>query len=862
MSLFKGKTAVFSPLNLGILLVVILLAWSVFVAFERVSLVGGSYDSYSPPLFNTLIADAATGVKVASVGACDSALFSNDGPITIQRGTTGEATLIQATGFGDVISAYYPQIESSGIEEGETFASAGLSFGQFLSTSVFYYTPDGTQPPNGTNNPATETTSQPPWLPNGVTTNVLYCPEADVVYQGTTTVTSPEFGGGLLPITTILYSCDKARLSATTQSSTPLGSFSVGLHWPDIPTAPGGNTDVEFIVVDGDPPEISVEADPNVVFPISTDPAAPKNSTLTYKIFGEYDPSTCVATSTYTIDNLPWPDTGWANNDFSSDEGTVDTEDIIDLSLYELRCADFDGNIGVGRAIIGVNESVTYDPAPIISLTAQAPGVAPATEITVPDGETVTLDWTFSGGPVYGCEFTDSFTNPESIDYLALTKNEGPLNTSGSYVYSMICTGPGGFSNYAGALVHVGSQPPSCGDSIPNGSEECDGGASCYPPGHPQECTFRPPTATLVTSETAVDPFGNVDLTWTAQHASMCTGSMGSGSDTPLDPSGGAWSGPLGDTGSTVNVGPLEEIIPDPTPGTPSTYQFEITCNPLGASAHPPAVQTVDVTVNPAPTCGDGNIDTGIGEECDGGNLGGTQCTDLGFSAGTLGCYPPGHPQECQFDTVACTGGGPGGPVCGNGVTEPPEDCDDGSVLNGTPGNCNATCTGPFTYPPIVGTCTAAPTTVNPGETVRWEAINVSGGNGNYTYGWLGSQGLFDWGAGVTFVDYTYTNTGTDPITVNTQLSITDSAFTPVAVISCPIVTVNGSGGPGVTECSDGIDNDGDGLSDANDPGCPNPTDDLEENCGTETPAVCQAISGENPLTCPADCSSEGIEEF
>lgn len=47
-------------------------------------------------------------------------------------------------------------------------------------------------------------------------------------------------------------------------------------------------------------------------------------------------------------------------------------------------------------------------------------------------------------------------------------------------------------------------------------------------------------------------------------------------------------------------------------------------------------------------TCGNGAIDAG--EACDGASLGGLGCGDLGFSGGTLGCDG-----ACTYDTTACT---------------------------------------------------------------------------------------------------------------------------------------------------------------------------------------------------------------
>jgi hypothetical protein len=60
-------------------------------------------------------------------------------------------------------------------------------------------------------------------------------------------------------------------------------------------------------------------------------------------------------------------------------------------------------------------------------------------------------------------------------------------------------------------------------------------------------------------------------------------------------------------------------------------------------------------TTGDDPTCGDGNIDTG--EQCDGGNLGGFSCADLGYSGGTLAC----DPVTCTFDASGCTNNTDGG---------------------------------------------------------------------------------------------------------------------------------------------------------------------------------------------------------
>jgi hypothetical protein len=78
---------------------------------------------------------------------------------------------------------------------------------------------------------------------------------------------------------------------------------------------------------------------------------------------------------------------------------------------------------------------------------------------------------------------------------------------------------------------------------------------------------------------------------------------------------------------------------------------------------------------NSAPSqnyCGNGVID--IGEDCDGTNLGGKTCLDVGFTAGTLKCT-----SACKFDTASCS-------YCNNNaICEP--------LLKETAQNCLGDCT-------------------------------------------------------------------------------------------------------------------------------------------------------------------------
>jgi hypothetical protein len=87
------------------------------------------------------------------------------------------------------------------------------------------------------------------------------------------------------------------------------------------------------------------------------------------------------------------------------------------------------------------------------------------------------------------------------------------------------------------------------------------------------------------------------------------------------------------------------------------------------------------------PTCGDGVVT--VPEECDGANLLGQSCQDLGFyDVGVLSCNA-----QCKFDKSQCTG------FCGDALVGGNEDCD-GADLGGVD------CTGLGYYQPAGLTCT------------------------------------------------------------------------------------------------------------------------------------------------------------
>ena len=84
--------------------------------------------------------------------------------------------------------------------------------------------------------------------------------------------------------------------------------------------------------------------------------------------------------------------------------------------------------------------------------------------------------------------------------------------------------------------------------------------------------------------------------------------------------------------------------------------------------------------------CGNGVIEGS--EQCEGNNFNGSTCQSFGFTQGLLTC------SGCAIDTSGCytPGGGGGGVtfVCGNGIQEGGEQCDDGNTSGGD--GCSAFC--------------------------------------------------------------------------------------------------------------------------------------------------------------------------
>ena len=133
--------------------------------------------------------------------------------------------------------------------------------------------------------------------------------------------------------------------------------------------------------------------------------------------------------------------------------------------------------------------------------------------------------------------------------------------------------------------------------------------------------TIDPTSSTLETSATVADTSSDTTTVDTSATESSTT--------------------KTGDTSSESSTTAMDDTSSESSAGSTSTD---------GTSSSGASSSGEETTTSGGPSCGDGVLDGD--ESCDGEDLGGLSCTDLGmgFVGGTLGCD-----DTCNLDTSACT---------------------------------------------------------------------------------------------------------------------------------------------------------------------------------------------------------------
>jgi cysteine-rich repeat protein len=202
-------------------------------------------------------------------------------------------------------------------------------------------------------------------------------------------------------------------------------------------------------------------------------------------------------------------------------------------------------------------------------------------------------------------------------------------------------------------------------------------------------------------------------------------------------------------------------------------------------------------------TCGDSVVRAGV-EQCDAGELNGASCVSRGFDGGVLACT------ACVFNTSACANAPI---VCGNGVVNVGETCDDGNnnQNDGCTNLCQAAICGDNVVRSGVEQCDGS----DLGD-ASCTTLGYLGGSLSCsvacTYNATSCVGGAPIGSGVEEC----TNAIDDDLDGLTDCDDSDCSTYPACT--------------GVFVCADGLDNDGDGFIDLQDVGCSSTSDNDEYN--------------------------------
>lgn len=184
---------------------------------------------------------------------------------------------------------------------------------------------------------------------------------------------------------------------------------------------------------------------------------------------------------------------------------------------------------------------------------------------------------------------------------------------------------------------------------------------------------------------------------------------------------------------------------------------------------------------------------------------------------------------------------------------------------DGKTGSASVTVTlAPNLPPQAVITNPASDIAINSGDTVVFDAGSCPSGSCDSD----GSISAYEWREGDCIAGTLLSSASTfnkSYFTVgsySTYLTVKDDEG---AWSNCALITITMP-----PKCNNGdFDDDGDGLPDEQDPGCwTNPTDsatynqydDDENNCGNQTPPMCEKNFGENFKTCRLDCAIKFYE--
>jgi hypothetical protein len=397
------------------------------------------------------------------------------------------------------------------------------------------------------------------------------------------------------------------------------------------------------------------------------------------------------------------PGDGWSGSVGAQSSGTsIGPIDTIGVATYVLTCTGAGGTSLPASASVVVTP--TAPPAAVTSFTA-----APT---AIQTGQSATLTWTSSNATSCTASGgTNSWGGP--VNTSSTGTSTGAINTAGTYIFGLTCTGPGGTSLPAAATVIVTTTPPPVSIT-----------------------SFAATPANVQVGQ-------STSLSWTTNGASACTATGGTGAD--------GWGGVVGPSSTGTTVGPFNSA---------GTVTYTLLCTGLGGISTPSSINVTVSPATPAATIGSFTVTPSAVQAgqsvslawtssnattCSaGGGTGSDGWTgSVGTSSTGLSVGPLNNPGTVTY-TLTCRG--PGG--------------------TSAPSSVNVT-VNPITPPAPAVTLVANgsnPAQVQPGGsiTLSWTSSNAtscsaSGGSG----GWSGAQPTSSSGVSVTSIAipgiYTYT---------------------------------------------------------------------------------------------------------
>jgi hypothetical protein len=277
---------------------------------------------------------------------------------------------------------------------------------------------------------------------------------------------------------------------------------------------------------------ITAAAPPAAIVSFAANPIAIQTGQSTSLSWSTTNAASCTASGGTGSD-------GWAGSVPTSSTGTS-TGAIASAGAYTyiLTCT---GPGGTSLPAIAPVVVSILPPIPSVTSFVASPN-------TLLVGQSTSFSWTTSGASACsagGGTGSDGWSGSVAVSSSGFTV--GPFNNAGVYVYTLLCTGPGGIGLPASLSVTVNHAVPPA--------------------------TITGFTATPST----VSAGGSTLLSWTSSNATSCTATGGSGSD--------GWSGTQAATNVGESAGPLSA----------GSYTYTLTCaGPGGASA--PSTATVTAT--------------------------------------------------------------------------------------------------------------------------------------------------------------------------------------------------------------------------------------------------------------------------